>query len=340
MIIWLCLCCAYVSGAILTVGAGLAAALSAGLMYLETQQCTSFECCNDRWIPANQTLLRELLNERLYGQPFATKILTNSIVNHFREGDPPKPLVLMLHGPTGVGKNYLANILAESMFRKGKSSRYINYFSSSYHYQDSDKLKSHKENLQTAIRTNSTICDRQLYIFDEARRFPPKLLDSLATFLDPGSPHSKPLRRSIFLFLYEGDEPVVDWALEMWQKRQHREDLSLRDAEEKILPYVNSDQSLKDSLLISKALIDHHLPFLPLERNHVRRCIKNAIQDHLEKQDDSSKWKNVPEDELMSYVEEIEDDIIFYPEEAPVFSLYGCKKVTAKVRARLLDDDE
>ena len=51
-----------------------------------------------------------------------------------------------------------------------------------------------------------------------------------------------------------------------------------RDAEEKILPYVNGDQSLKDSLLISKALIDHHLPFLPLERNHVRRCIKNAIQ--------------------------------------------------------------
>jgi len=49
-----------------------------------------------------------------------------------------------------------------------------------------------------------------------------------ATFLDPGSPHSKSLRRSIFLFLYEGDEPVVDWALEMWQKRQHREDLSLR----------------------------------------------------------------------------------------------------------------
>lgn len=122
--------------------------------------------------------------------------------------------------------------------------------------------------------------------------------------MDPGSPHSKSLRRSIFLFLYEGDEPVVDWALEMWQKRQHREDLSLRfgfwtknrispdsdfirwetivrDAEEKILPYVNNDQSLKDSLLISKALIDHHLPFLPLERNHVRRCIKNAIQVNL-----------------------------------------------------------
>ena len=40
----------------------------------------------------------------IISQPFAAKILTNSIVNHFREGDPPKPLVLMLHGPTGVGK--------------------------------------------------------------------------------------------------------------------------------------------------------------------------------------------------------------------------------------------
>ena len=41
----------------------------------------------------------------IISQPFAAKILTNSIVNHFREGDPPKPLVLMLHGPTGVGKD-------------------------------------------------------------------------------------------------------------------------------------------------------------------------------------------------------------------------------------------
>ena len=40
----------------------------------------------------------------IISQPFAAKILTNSILNHFREGDPPKPLVLMLHGPTGVGK--------------------------------------------------------------------------------------------------------------------------------------------------------------------------------------------------------------------------------------------
>ena len=68
--------------------------------------------------------------------------------------------------------------------------------------------------------------------------------------------------------------------------------------------------------------------FLIVRANYNQRTLRSKyvhfqkiFQDHLEKQDDSSKWKNIPEDELMSYVEEIEDDIIFYPEEAPgVFS--------------------
>ena len=59
--------------------------------------------------------------------------------------------------------------------------------------------------------------------------------------------------------------------------------------------------------------------FLILEACLLKNWVgaKTYFQEHLEKQDDSSKWKNIPEDELMSYVEEIEDDIIFYPEEAP-----------------------
>ena len=64
--------------------------------------------------------------------------------------------------------------------------------------------------------------------------------------------------------------------------------------------------------------------FLIVRANYNQRTLlskyvhfQKIFQDHLEKQDDSSKWKNIPEEELMSYVEEIEDDIIFYPEEAP-----------------------
>ena len=36
------------------------------------------------------------------------------------------------------------------------------------------------------------------------------------------------LRKSIFLFLYEGEEPVVEWALQMWQDKINRNDLTLK----------------------------------------------------------------------------------------------------------------
>lgn len=236
---------------------------------------------------------------------------------------------MMLHGPTGVGKNYIANILAETMFQNGKHSRYVNYITSSYHFKGEENLKAHQESLQQMIESNSTICDRQLYIFDEARRFPNKLLDSLSVFIDPGSPMQEKLRKSIFLFLYEGEEPVVEWALQMWQDKINRNDLTLKDAEMKLVPFVHNDRSLRDSLLVEKGLIDHHIPFLPLERNHVRRCIKNGILDIHENPGFLSA------EDLDELIDQIEDEIIFYPESDPTFSVYGCKKVLSKIRALL-----
>ena len=99
----------------IVIGAAASAFLSAGLMLMETFQCRSFECCNGRWIVQNKTLLREELEKNLYGQPFAQRILAKSIGNHWSEETPPLPLVMMLHGPTGVGKNHISRLLARKM---------------------------------------------------------------------------------------------------------------------------------------------------------------------------------------------------------------------------------
>ena len=171
---------------LITIGAAASAFISASLMLLETYQCTTFECCNDRWIVQNSTLLKEQLNARLYGQPFATRILTKTIVNHWSESSPPLPLVLMLHGPTGTGKNHISRLLAQSMFTAGLDSRFINYYSSTRHFKNGEKLVEYGETLQHEIESNLTVCDRQLFIFDEARRYPPKLLDYLAQYFDQG----------------------------------------------------------------------------------------------------------------------------------------------------------
>ena len=41
-------------------------------------------------------------------------------------------------------------------------------------------------------------------------------------------------------------------------------------------------------------------------------------------------------------VDEVEADLFFYPEDEPVFSLFGCKKVDSKVRGTFYieQDDE
>ena len=39
--------------------------------------------------------------------------------------------------------------------------------------------------------------------------------------------------------------------------------------------------------------------------------------------------------DLDELIDQIEDEIIFYPESDPTFSVYGCKKVLSKIRALL-----
>ena len=51
-----------------------ASVLPAGLAVYEYYNCHTFECCNDRWIVRNETLLRTVLKDQLYGQPFAGKV--------------------------------------------------------------------------------------------------------------------------------------------------------------------------------------------------------------------------------------------------------------------------
>ena len=77
----------------LVIGAAASALLSASMMMLEMHMCTTFECCNHRWIPENKTALKEELVSKLYGQPFAQRILTKSIMNHWTEENAPLPLV-------------------------------------------------------------------------------------------------------------------------------------------------------------------------------------------------------------------------------------------------------
>ena len=79
---------------------------------------------------------------------------------------------MMFHGPTGTGKNHITRMLAQSMFTLGSDSRLVHYYSSGFHFQDHMKTAEYINDLQNWIIGNSSLCNEQLFVFDEARRFP------------------------------------------------------------------------------------------------------------------------------------------------------------------------
>ena len=70
--------------------------------------------------------------------------------------------------------------------------------------------------------------------------------------------------------------------------------------------------------MIEKNLVDVFVPFLPLERKHVKICVRNEFQR-----------RKVEFTEEM--VEKVADEMIYWPAELKLFSTSGCKRVAQKV---------
>lgn len=73
------------------------------------------------------------------------------------------------------------------------------------------------------------------------------------------------------------------------------------------------------SELVTKNLITAYVPFLPLERSHVKQCIQEDLAGR--------SVREVPEDKVQLVV----DELTFGPEGIHAFSTSGCKRVPEKI---------
>ena len=74
------------------------------------------------------TVLQMFLKEKLYGQHIAQNLVYTSVHSHVNHNNPRKPLVLSFHGLPGSGKNYVATMIAEALFKKGEKSEHYHFF--------------------------------------------------------------------------------------------------------------------------------------------------------------------------------------------------------------------
>ena len=72
-----------------------------------------------------QTGLHFSFCDQLFGQPYVHRQVESILGGYLRDENPQNPLVLSFHGQTGTGKNHVARLIAESMYRKGMHSQYV-----------------------------------------------------------------------------------------------------------------------------------------------------------------------------------------------------------------------
>ena len=69
----------------------------------------------------------------LHAQHLVSHPVSAAIQSHLANPDPPKALVLSFHGPTGVGKNFVSDIIADNLFPGRGRSKFVHTIIGPHH---------------------------------------------------------------------------------------------------------------------------------------------------------------------------------------------------------------
>ncbi|CAG9857505.1 unnamed protein product [Phyllotreta striolata] len=281
--------------------------------------CWLDECCNEDSLPGNIHKLKELVKQGLYGQHLA-ETLVEAISSHWSDDRrSSKALVLSFHGSVGTGKNHFSSMIAQSLYKLGSDSKFVHNFSGRLHFSPE---QSYKENLYDWLRSNVTACGKQLFIFDEIDHVPSEVLNNILPMLDYREKvDGADYRRAIFIFISNsGSDLIVEKLNELYRGNRSREDMELGDFEKVIVFGIfNQEGGFYHSDTIKHNIIDHYLPFLPLEVEHVKACIVREFKD-LNVDEPSEEHVNA----ILNSLDWIETDYLKYAKS-------GCKTVRSKV---------
>ncbi|XP_072227361.1 torsin family 1 isoform X2 [Leuresthes tenuis] len=280
------------------------------------------ESCDRKWIAFNATGLRIDLENKLFGQHIASRIILKAVNGFMNNDNPKKPLVLSLHGWTGTGKNFVSKLIAESVYKEGMHSKFVHVFTSELHFPHQSQSAIYKSQLQQWIKGNVTNCERSMFVFDEMDKMHPGLIDSIKPYLDYYDKlDGVSYRKSIFIFLSNaGGENIVQTALDFWRAGRDREEIELKDLETALsLSVFNNNKSgFFHTSLIDKNLVDFFVPFLPLEYKHVVQCAMAEMKGRELQQD-------------RGVADKVARDLVYFPKSDRVFSVKGCKTIESKL---------
>ncbi|XP_025777061.1 torsin-3A [Puma concolor] len=263
------------------------------------------------------------LSVRLHGQHLARELVLTAVRGYLEPPQPHKALALSFHGWSGTGKNFVARLLAENLYRDGLRSDCVKVFIATFHFPHPKYVDLYQEQLTSQIRKTQERCPQTLFIFDEAEKLHPGLLEALRSHLEAQAPenHRVESPRTVFLFLSNlGGSVINEAVLNLLMAGWSREDIKLDHLVPQLEAEIakSTDSGFGQSRLVKENLIDFFVPFLPLEYRHVRLCARDAFLS-----------------QELPYTEEALDQIakmmVYVPKEEQLFSSQGCKSISQRI---------
>ena len=279
--------------------------------------CKYNECCDEPWISNNITNLTDSLKQRVFGQHLVQDSTPNLIKGHITNPSPRKPLVLSFHGWTGTGKTWVSKLIAESLYKQGLNSKFVKFIPVPLWFRDTSKTKAQSDKLHSTIESTLARCKHSLFIFDDIKQMNPEVLDQLIPYLNyPPPMDGIDYTRAIYILMSNaGAAKINEYTLEQFQNKRYRNDIRMNEMHNIISDNIYKEKgAFEGSEFVTRQIIDASIPFLPLEKSHVKKCIERAIQER----------GGIPNEQLVARVLK---DIRFVPEGVEKFAESGCKRL-------------
>ncbi|CAL1615067.1 unnamed protein product [Knipowitschia caucasica] len=287
--------------------------------------CSLSESCECDFKPDIRGLEWDLY-KNVFGQHLAQEAVSQEVSTFLQTKSPDRPLVLSLHGASGTGKTLVSSMLGSHLYGSGMNSPFVHQFIPTLHFPQAQHVDKYRRALKDWVQGNLTECARSVFLFDEMEKMPPGLIDVLEPFLGPFHVvYSTNYRKAIYVFISTVGEEVISKAvLAARRSDRDRDEIRLNELQEAIAheAFNSTDSGFSGSRVVSQGLVTVFVPFLPLTRAHVERCVRAQLcqRGHCGRSD---------------VVQAVGGALSYSPKHGQYFSTTGCKAVPAKIDLHL-----
>ncbi|XP_022085134.1 torsin-2A-like [Acanthaster planci] len=277
----------------------------------------------------NITYVKGELQKGLIGQPAALNLIISALSSNMFQSR--HNLIMFFHGSSGVGKTHTANIITESVLKGTERDSCIHLFSSDVFLlrQKEQSKEMFVHTIEDWVRGKENVepnsCCVSFFIFDELQDDTPndltQALGQVLSGINTSFPSQLKKGTRVFIIMTMiGSQAISEFLITNMRRGHDRHSLTTQTSSWQE-PWKHLTATL-DKLDTFRNWLhpDNYvrIPFLPLEKFHIKQCARRRLE-----------CKNIsPSEERLEWVS---DQLTYFPDDWPVFSSSGCKKVAGKV---------